>query len=83
MSSIFAEIGTSGLLPEHFLGNVVSATAFGLLGIVLLLLGYLLFDWITPHIDVQKELREKNTAVAMVVAALLIGIAYIVAHVVQ
>jgi putative membrane protein len=83
MSSIFAQGGTSGLLPEHLLRNVVSATAFGLLGIVLLLLGYFLFDWITPRIDVQKELTEKNMAVATVVAALLIGIAYIVAHVVQ
>jgi putative membrane protein len=83
MSSIFALAETSTLLPEHFLGNVISATAFGLLGIVLLLLGYFLFDWITPRIDVQKELTEKNMAVATVVAALLIGIAYIVAHVVQ
>jgi putative membrane protein len=67
---------------EHFWGLMVSAGVFGLLGIVLLLLGYFLFDFITPRIDVQKELTEKNMAVATVVAALLLGIAYIVAHVV-
>ena len=36
-----------------------------------------------PRLDVQKELAEKNTAVAIVIAALLLGIAYIAAHVVS
>jgi putative membrane protein len=70
------------LFQSHFWSGMASATAFGLIGIVLLLLGYLMFDWITPRIDVQKELTEKNTAVAIVIAALLLGIAYVVAHVV-
>lgn len=71
------------LLPDRFLSNIVASLAFGAVGIVLLLLGYWLFDWITPKIDVQKELTEKNMAVAVVVAALLLGIAYVAAHVVQ
>jgi putative membrane protein len=83
MSAVFAQLVTSSLLPEHFWGSLISSAAFGLLGIVLLLLGYLLFDLITPRIDVQKELTEKNVAVALVIAALLLGIAYIAAHVVQ
>jgi hypothetical protein len=32
---------------------------------------------------VQKELMQNNTAVAIVVAALLLGIAFVAAHVVQ
>ena len=63
--------------------GAVAAVVFGLIGIGLLLLGYWLFDLITPRIDVQKELCEKNTAVAIVVAALLAGIAYVAAHVVS
>jgi putative membrane protein len=59
----------------------VGALVFGLIGIGLLLLGYWLFDLITPKIDVQKELCEKNVAVAIVIAALLLGIAFIVAWV--
>ena len=61
----------------------LAALIFGLIGIVMLLLGYWLFDLITPRIDVQKELNEKNLAVAIVVGALLLGIAYIVASVVS
>ncbi len=63
--------------------GVLAAAVFGTVGIVLLLLGYWLFDLITPRIDVQKELTEKNMAVAVVIAALLLGIAYVAAHVVQ
>jgi putative membrane protein len=70
-------------LPENLLVNIEASAIFGLVGIVLLLLGYWLFDWITPRIDVQKELTEKNMAVAVVIAALLLGIAYVAAHVVQ
>jgi putative membrane protein len=61
----------------------VGSLVFGLLGMVLLLLGYWLFDLITPRIDIQKELKEKYLAVAVVIGALLLGIAYITAHVVQ
>ena len=70
-------------LPENFWAGVVGSLVFGLLGMILLLLGYWLFDLITPRIDVQKELKEKNLAVAVVIGALLLGIAYITAHVVQ
>ncbi len=70
-------------LPENFWAGLVGSLVFGLLGMVLLLLGYWLFDLITPRIDVQKELKEKNLAVAVVIGALLLGIAYITAHVVQ
>ena len=64
------------------LHGALAAAVFGLIGIALLLLGYWLFDMITPRLDVQKELCEKNLAVAVVMAALLLGIAYVAAHVV-
>jgi uncharacterized membrane protein YjfL (UPF0719 family) len=52
---------------------------YGLIGIVLTIAGYKIFDWITP-IDVEKELGEKqNIAVAIVAAAVIIGIALVVA----
>ncbi len=78
MSFLLAQ---STLGPSLWPGPLM-AVIYGIVGIVLLILGYKLFDWITPQIHVQKELSEKNTAVAIVVAALLLGVAYIVAHVV-
>jgi uncharacterized membrane protein YjfL (UPF0719 family) len=51
---------------------------FGAIGICLTIAGYKIFDWITP-IDVEKELGEKqNIAVAIVCAAVIIGIALVV-----
>jgi uncharacterized membrane protein YjfL (UPF0719 family) len=52
---------------------------FGVVGIVLVIAGYKIFDWVTP-IDVEKELSEKqNIAVAIVAAAIILGIAWVTA----
>ncbi len=59
-----------------FLWSVI----YGFLGILLTVLGYKIFDWITPQIDLEKELAEKhNIAVAIVCAALILGIAIVAA----
>ncbi len=62
-------------------GAALLATAiFGLVGIGLMLLGFKVFDWLTPKIDLEKELGEnKNVAVAIVVASVMIGIAIVIA----
>lgn len=68
---------------QHSLADAaVASLVFGIIGIVLLLVGYLLFDVITRKIDVQEQLNKGNTAVAIVVGAMLLAIAYIAAHVV-
>lgn len=65
--------------PESLQMAVLSAACFGVLGIILMLLGFKLFDWILPKVDVERELAENhNIAVAIVVAAVLLGISLIV-----
>ena len=56
---------------------------FGIIGIALLIVGYFLFDFLARRIDIQEQLNKGNIAVAIVVAALLIAIAVISAHVVS
>ena len=69
---------------QHSLADAAMASAlFGIIGIVLLMVGYLLFDLITRRIDVQEQLNKGNTAVAIVVAAMLLAIAYVAAHAVS
>ncbi len=71
-------------LWERLWGGFVLALVFGLLGIALMALGFKVFDWITPRLDIEKELSEKgNTAVAIVVAAVIIAVAIIVAVVIR
>ena len=68
---------------EHLLYGVISTVVFGLLGIALMLLGFKAFDWITPKIDLEEELaKNHNIAVAIVIAAVLMGVSLLVAHIV-
>lgn len=69
--------------PDSFPSGIVSSIIFGLIGIVLLLFGFKLFDWMTPRLHIQTELGEKhNLAVAIVIGAYFLAIAFIIAHVV-
>jgi putative membrane protein len=69
--------------PENLATSLLSALCFGVLGIVLMLVGFKLFDLILPKVDFEKELAENhNIAVAIVVAAFLLGIALILAMVI-
>jgi uncharacterized membrane protein YjfL (UPF0719 family) len=65
---------------DRLLHGVILTLVFGLLGIGLTVLGFKVFDLITPRIDIQRELAEKNNiAVAIVCAAIILGICYVVA----
>lgn len=63
-----------------FGGALLATAIFGLVGIALMLVGFKVFDWMTPRIDLEKELGEnKNVAVAIVIASVMIGIAIVIA----
>ncbi len=71
-------------LPETFWPGFVGSLVYGIVGVLLAVLGFKAFDWITPKIDIQKELAEKqNIAVAIVCAAIILGVCFIVAFVVD
>ena len=62
------------------LGEALGLTAlFGLVGVVLAVVGYKLFDLCTPG-DLHKEIVEnKNVAAAIVAAAVILGVCVIIA----
>jgi uncharacterized membrane protein YjfL (UPF0719 family) len=65
--------------PETIWQALFYTLLFGLLGILLTVLGFKIFDWIHPNMHVEKELAEKhNIAVAIVMAAIIIGISIVV-----
>ena len=58
---------------------VVSSILFSLIGLGVFGAGFYIFDKLTPY-DLWKEIvREKNTALAIVVGAVSIGICVIIA----
>ena len=57
---------------------IVNSVLFSFLGIAVLLIGYLIIEKITPE-NTWKEIVEKNNvALAVVFAALIIGISMII-----
>jgi len=67
---------TSFLDWPGFARPLVAMVVYGVVGIGLMALGFKVFDWMTPEIHVQRELAEKhNIAVAIVMAAVILGVA--------
>lgn len=65
--------------PESVHGAMINSAAFAILGIVLLIFGFKLFDWLTPG-NLQKEVFEnKNTAAAILGGAVILGVCWIIA----
>src|SRR5581483_1275428 len=68
-------------LPDTFWPGLIMAALYGLLGIVLVVGGFKVLDVLTPRVDFQQELAEKqNVAVAIVIAAFILGICFVVAY---
>jgi len=59
--------------------DLLSTATYGLLGIALSVLGYLVFDLITPFSLGKELVEDKNIAVGIVVAGIIIGISIIIA----
>jgi len=68
-------------MQMEILANLGLSLIFGILGIIIMAIGYVIFDKMIP-LDFNKELEQKNVAVAIVIAGLLIGVAIIVSKVV-
>ena len=88
--SILALLLTAGAvnaqtsIPEswhaHSLGEALGySTLFGALGIVLMIIGFKVFDKFITKIDLEEEVRKGNVAAAILSAAALVGIAIIIA----
>jgi putative membrane protein len=71
-------IAAAPMQPIPMWRLLIDAAIFGIVGVVLLIVGYYLWELVTPY-NVRKELQDKNVAVAIVVAAFILGMAIVVA----
>jgi len=69
-------------VPEYLLGDLVATVAFGVLAILLIVLGYITFDKLTPKLDFSELLKQGNVALAIVVGSFILGLCYVVGRVV-
>lgn len=68
---------------NEIISNVGISFVFGFVGIILLVFGYWFFDLVLTKIDFNQELKEKNMAVAIVIAGFMIAIGIIISGVVS
>jgi putative membrane protein len=62
----------------HELRVFVAAIVYAFAGMALLLVGYRIFDWLTPT-DLQKKIFEEgNVAVAVAVGFFMLGVAVVI-----
>ena len=68
-------MGIEWLRPAAFFGSIL----FALVGVLVFWLSFLIIDKITPYVLWREIVEKQNKALAMVVAAMSLGISIIVA----
>jgi hypothetical protein len=65
--------------PALSWASVLTSIVYGLLGLILLLIGYYIYELITPFSVKDELITHRNTAVGIVVAAFILGMALVIA----
>ncbi len=61
------------------LGNVVAALVFAFIGIFIFIIAFIVMDKLTPYHLWKEIVQEHNTALAILVGAMSLGICIIIA----
>jgi uncharacterized membrane protein YjfL (UPF0719 family) len=67
------------MMGQTLLSNILSATVFSFLGIVVFVVTFVTVDALTPYQLWKEIVEDKNTALAILVGALSLGISIIIA----
>ena len=79
LSPILAHAAGDAAPRIGMITGLLLSVVYGLVGILLLMIGYKIFEWITPFSVNDALSKDQNRAVGIVVGAIFIGIAIIVA----
>ena len=66
-------------MPDTLASNVIAALVFALLGITVFLVSFLVIDRLTPYTLWKEIIDEHNTALAILIGAIALGMSIIVA----
>jgi putative membrane protein len=68
---------------DALINNVIAVVVFAVLGMLLFIGGIILFDKLTPGNFWKELLEEHNTALAILVGSVAIGLAIVIAAAIQ
>jgi putative membrane protein len=58
--------------------SLVTMISWGVFGFVLLLVGYFIFEFLTPKFNIDDEIKNDNRAVGLIAMFLSIGLSYVI-----
>jgi putative membrane protein len=67
------------IAPALSWSSLFTSLVYGLVGLILLLIGYYIYELITPWSVKEELISHRNPAVGMVVAAFILGMAIVIA----
>jgi uncharacterized membrane protein YjfL (UPF0719 family) len=70
-------------IPEIHIGPVVAALVYATIGLAIFAVAFIVVDRLTPYHLWKEIIDEKNTALAIVVGAVAIGISIIVSSAIR
>jgi putative membrane protein len=66
-------------MPETLVPNLIAAVVFAVLGITVFLVSFLAIDRLTPYTLWKEIIDEHNTALAILIGAIALGMSIIIA----
>jgi len=58
--------------------SLVTMIGWGVFGFVLLLIGYFIFEFLTPKFNIDDEIKNDNRAVGLIAMILSIGLSFVI-----
>lgn len=58
--------------------SLLTAVSWGVFGFLLLLVGYFIFEFLTPRFNIDKEIEKDNRAVGFIALVISIGLSYVI-----
>lgn len=58
--------------------SLVTMLLWGLYGFILLLIGYFIFEFLTPKFNIDEEIEKGNHAVGFIAMTISIGLSYVI-----
>ncbi|MGM0903434.1 MAG: DUF350 domain-containing protein [Bacillota bacterium] len=58
--------------------SLINMISWGVFGFVLLLIGYFIFEFLTPKFNIDREIKEDNRAVGLISLIISVGLSYVI-----
>ncbi|WP_203361538.1 DUF350 domain-containing protein [Bacillus sp. REN10] len=72
--------GITNVFRHSILHNdsLLAMVGWGICGFILLLIGYFIFEFLTPHFKIDEEIEKDNRAVGFISMVISIGLSYVI-----